>query len=248
MSGELVSIRLLYVAAEPPSPDLWRQGAALASVPVEFSAVVAIVAAATLSRGGVDVCLVDSTLSDAERARVIAAARAAEPRPFIAACAPHAGERMEGVDRMLARPSSAEEARRLIELCLRVKIPTRVLVVDDSVTIRSIVRKILSASRFAIEVHEASEDIAALNQLRNARFGLVFLDYNMSDFNGFEMLSEIKRANPSVSVVMMTSMLDNAIADRAYAAGALAFLKKPFYSADVDALLERHFGLPATVS
>jgi len=46
-----------------------------------------------------------------------------------------------------------------------------------------------------------------------------------------------------VAVVMMTSTLDNAIADRAHAAGALAFLKKPFYPADIDRLLERYYGL-----
>jgi CheY-like chemotaxis protein len=245
MSGELVSIRLLYVAAALPQQDRWQQGAALASVPVEFFAATAAVATATLSRGGVEICLVDSALPEAECARVIAAARAVEPRPFIGACAPRASERVPGVDRVLARPNSAEEAGRLIELCLRVKIPTRVLIVDDSITMRSIVRKILSASRYALEVHEASEGVAALNQLRSASFGMVFLDYNMPDINGIETMADIKRANPGVSVIMMTSTLDNAIADRARTAGVLAFLKKPFYPADVDALLERHFGLPA---
>jgi hypothetical protein len=79
--------------------------------------------------------------------------------------------------------------------------------------------------------------------LRSGKFGLVFLDYNMPGFNGLETLLEIKRENPTVAVVMMTSTLDNAIADRAHAAGALAFLKKPFYPADIDRLLERYYGL-----
>ena len=57
-------------------------------------------------------------------------------------------------------------------------------------------RKILAASRFALDVHEASEGVAALDQLRKARFGMVFLDYNMPGFNGFETLAEIKRARP----------------------------------------------------
>ena len=84
---------------------------------------------------------------------------------------------------------------------------------------------------------------AALERLRTEKFGIVFLDYNMPGLNGFETLLEIKRESPNVAVVMMTSTLDNAIADRANAAGALAFLKKPFYPADVDALLERYYGL-----
>ena len=95
-------------------------------------------------------------------------------------------------------------------------------------------------------MHEAAEGFAALEQLRSGRFGLVFLDYNMPGFNGLETLSEIKRESPGVAVVMMTSTLDNAIADRAYAAGALAFLKKPFYPADIDRVLENYYGLQVT--
>jgi CheY-like chemotaxis protein len=108
---------------------------------------------------------------------------------------------------------------------------------------RSIVRKILQASHFAFDIHEAAEGNAALERLRTTKFGIIFLDYNMPGLNGIETLSEIKRLNPAVAVVMMTSTLDNAIADRAHAAGALAFLKKPFYPADIDATLERYYGL-----
>jgi DNA-binding NtrC family response regulator len=48
-----------------------------------------------------------------------------------------------------------------------------------------------------------------------------------------------------VAVVMMTTTLEPELAARAHASGALAFLKKPFYPADIDALLTRHFGLSA---
>jgi CheY-like chemotaxis protein len=110
---------------------------------------------------------------------------------------------------------------------------------------RSIVRKILSGSRFALDIEEAAEGFAALELLRGDRFGLVFLDYNMPGFNGLETLSEIRRQNPNVAVVMLTSTLDTGLADRALEAGALAFLKKPFYPADIDNILERYFGLRA---
>ena len=249
MSGDLVSIRLVCVAAAQPLLSLWQQGAAMASVPVEFSAALtSFEAAARLGLGETDICIVDVALSFAERAQVIAAARKAVPPPFIVGCTPQVGAHIDGVDRMLPRPGKPEDARQLLEVCLRVKVTTRVLVVDDSTTMRSIVRKILTASRFALDVHEADEGHAALDRVREGHFGLVFLDYNMPGFDGIETLSEIKRANPGVAVVIMTSTLDNAVADRARAAGALAFLKKPFYPADVDALLERHFGLHAIMS
>ena len=76
-----------------------------------------------------------------------------------------------------------------------------------------------------------------------ASFDLVFLDYNMPGLNGFDTLLEIRRKTPKVAVVMMTSTADSAIANRAHAAGALAFLKKPFYPADIDRVLENYYGL-----
>lgn len=241
--GDLVSLRMLVIAATEAEQELWRQGAGMASVPVEFSTQDAATAAGTLARGGADICVVDGDLSDVFKSAVVKAARMANPAPLVFVSAPSGSARIDGVNGMLAKPTDVNEARKLAEICIRTRIPTRVLIVDDSGTMRSIVRKILSASRFPLSIHEAAEGIAALNELRGGNFGLVFLDYNMPGFNGFETLSEIKRECPNVAVVMMTSAVDKTVADRARAAGVLAFLKKPFYPADIDIVLERYYGV-----
>jgi len=243
MSGDLISLRMLLVTATPSEQNLWRQGIALASVPIEFSSADAVGAGRTLAKGGVDICVIDSRLPGDDKDAVLNAARVSEPPPFVALSAQGAVAKLEGYDGTLTRPTSPEDARKLIELCVRVKVPTRVLIVDDSSTIRSIVRKILSASRFSLDVHEAEEGIAALNQLRTGNYGMVFLDYNMPGLNGFETLAEIKRESPAVAVVMMTSQMDAALSDRARAAGAHAFLRKPFYPVDIDGVLARYYGL-----
>ncbi len=243
MSGDLVSLRMLVVADLPSQRDLWQQAAALASVPIDYRADDAAGAVATLKKGGIDICVVDAALADADRRTVTDAARAARPAPLVFAAVARGTSRPDNVDAALVRPAKLEDAQKLVEICVRAKVPTRVLVVDDSSTMRGIVRKILTASRFALDIHEASEGLAALEQLGSGRFELVFLDYNMPGFNGFETLSEIKRIAPQTSVVMMTSTVTNGVADRARAAGALAFLKKPFYPADIDAMFERYFGL-----
>jgi CheY-like chemotaxis protein len=243
MSGDLVTLRMLVVTAASSQQGLWQKGAAMASVPIDFAAEDAASAQATLKRGGVDICVVDAALSDGDKDGVIAVAHATQPAPLLFASVARGSRRPGNVDAVLMRPGNAEDACKLVEICVRGKIPTGVLIVDDSSTMRGIVRKILSASRFALDVHEAAEGIAALQQLGSGKFGIVFLDYNMPGFNGIETLSEIKRAAPAVSVVMMTSAANDAIADRAQATGALAFLKKPFYPADIDAVLVRHFGL-----
>jgi CheY-like chemotaxis protein len=245
MSADLISLRMLVIATTGPDQELWRQAASMASVPIDFATLEAASAAGALAKGGADICVLDGALPDSDKAAVIKAARAAKPAPLVFVSAAKGSSRYDGVDAMLPKPKNADDARKLAEICVRTKIPTRVLIVDDSGTMRSIVRKILSASRFALDIHEAAEGIAALNQLRSGNFGIVFLDYNMPGLNGFETLSEIKRETPNVAVVMISSTVDNAIANRARAAGALAFLKKPFYPADVAPVLERYYGLHA---
>jgi response regulator of citrate/malate metabolism len=76
--------------------------------------------------------------------------------------------------------------------------------------------------------------------VRSGRFGIVFVDYNMSE--GLDMLNEIRRPHEEVTVVMITSSLESARppGDRG---GCLRVLKKPFYSADIDAILERYYEL-----
>ena len=234
---------MLVVGAAQSDQELWRQATAMASVPIDFATHAPASAASALAKDGADICVLDAALPDADKAAVIKAARATKPAPLVFVSAPRGSARLDGIDGTLSKPATVDEARKLVEICIRAKMPTRVLIVDDSGTMRSIVRKILSASRFELDIHEAAEGIAALEQLRNGKFGMVFLDYNMPGLNGFETLSEIKRESPNVAVVMMTSTVDNAIADRAHASGALAFLKKPFYPADIDAVLERYYGL-----
>jgi DNA-binding NtrC family response regulator len=247
MTGDLVSLRVLVVTAVPAQQELWQRGAALASVPIDCAAADAAAASAMLARDGADICIVDYGLPETERTAAIAAARAAQPAPLVFMAMPHGSRRIGNVDGVLAKPLDADAAGRLIERCARVKLPTRVLIVDDSSTMRSVVRKILAASRFSFEVHEAGEGIAALDQINSGKFGLVFLDYNMPGLNGFETLSEIKRVAPKVSVVMMTSNLNAAMISRAQSRGALAFLKKPFYPPDIDAVIDRHYRLDVAV-
>jgi CheY-like chemotaxis protein len=109
---------------------------------------------------------------------------------------------------------------------------------------RSIVCKTLAATRFPLEVTEADEGVAALKLAREREFDIVFLDYNMPGLNGLETLSEFKREQRRVSVVMITSTRDDELARKARELGA-AFLKKPFFPADIEAVLCGFYGLRA---
>jgi CheY-like chemotaxis protein len=152
------------------------------------------------------------------------------------------------VDGVLAKPIDAQEARGVIDGCTRARLPNRVLVVDDSSTVRSVIRKILQASCFRLEADEVTDGMAAIARARQTPFDIVFLDYEMPGLDGFATLAELRRMQPNVKVVMITGTHDFRIEDRARAAGAADFLYKPFFAKDIDAVLSRLFGLRRSVS
>jgi DNA-binding NarL/FixJ family response regulator len=206
-------------------------------------------AAGLLALGDIDIVFIDSRLPAPERVTLLGAIQSLKPPPFVIFLAADQSEAAALADvkpdGIVPKPAKREEAKRLLELCGRLRLPRRVLLVDDSATMRSIVRKILTASRFSLEVSDSEEGVDALNQIRGGKFDLVILDYHMPGLNGIETLSEIKRESPEVAVVMITSTPDEELARKARHVGAAALLTKPFYPSDIDAVLHRVFGLGA---
>jgi len=251
MTGDLVSLRVLIVSAAMHDRDTWRMGAGAMSVPIDVvEAGSATTAAGLVAHGDVDVVLIDSRIAAAERTKLLATARSTKPPPFVFLVAASDDEvaalaSETKVDGVVRKPATPNEAKGLLDRCGQLRLPRRILLVDDSATMRGIVRKILTASRFQLEVSEAEEGFDALKQVRSGKFDLVILDYNLPGLNGIETLSEIKREFPRIEVVMITSTLDEEVAKKARMIGAAAFLRKPFYPSDLDAVLHKVLGLGA---
>jgi DNA-binding NarL/FixJ family response regulator len=250
MNGDLISVRFLAVSRSAQEREVLREAAGAASMLIDLMDADGEAAARDLlAKNEVDIVALDSAVPAPERAALIKAARALRPSAFVILVAGSSSSPAEiaaasvGVDGTVGKPTSVGEAKSLLDRCARVRLPSRVLVVDDSATIRSIVRKILSATRFRLDIFEAHEGIDALKQIRSGKFDIVFLDYNMPGLSGVETLSEIKRQYPRIEVVMMTSAQDDAVAERTRTTGATAFLRKPFYPADIDAILHSICGL-----
>jgi CheY-like chemotaxis protein len=245
MTGDLLSLRAVLLSGSASDHDLFRQAAASIQVPVEIVESKNAIAACQALAGGADMVFVDGGCAKSDTAQVVDAARAVAKPPFVVLLAgPLAAARLLTTDAVADKPLQAEEARRLIERSMRVRIASRVLVVDDSSTMRSIVRKTLSATRFPFHVTEASEGFAALKLVAENEFDIVFLDYNMPGFSGLETLAEFRREKRRMAVVVMTSSQEENLAERVRANGA-AFLKKPFFPADIEAVLMRYYGLTA---
>ncbi len=103
----------------------------------------------------------------------------------------------------------------------------RILVVDDSPTVRQQVAAALVQGGF--QVVEAVDGTDALDKL-DASIALVVSDVNMPRTNGLEMLDRIK-SDPrwaSLPVVMLTTEGQATLMDRAKKAGAKGWIIKPF--------------------
>lgn len=105
----------------------------------------------------------------------------------------------------------------------------RALVIDDSRTMRRIVRATLAA--FGYEVHEAEHGQAALDLLEGGlEVDLACVDWNMPVLDGLQFVTRV-RANPlwrAVTLVMVTTESEHSQIVRALAAGAHEYVIKPF--------------------
>jgi two-component system chemotaxis response regulator CheY len=103
---------------------------------------------------------------------------------------------------------------------------TRILVVDDSALARRMIRQILESAGY--EVEEAADGAQALERYFLNRHDLVFLDNVMDRMYGLEVLVKFRELNPDVRVIMATADVQTSTKDEAKAAGASAYITKPF--------------------
>ena len=101
---------------------------------------------------------------------------------------------------------------------------SRVLVVDDSSGVRQLVGATLSAAGFAPTVARDAEE--ALRLLADAHFDAFVIDFSMPGSDGVELVTEIRKRNRTVPVVMLSGVAQATDQERALAAGVNAYLDK----------------------
>jgi two-component system LytT family response regulator len=112
----------------------------------------------------------------------------------------------------------------------------RVLVVDDEPLARANLCVLLRKDPTIEIVGECTSGMEALAEIRDKRPALVFLDVQMPECDGFDVL-ELLGAAPPAALVFVTAYDRYAL--RAFEAGALDYLLKPFDNARFDRALER---------
>ena len=110
----------------------------------------------------------------------------------------------------------------------------RILVIEDEPRILSFLARGLEAEGFTVD--SAGDGAEALRRAAASRYDLVVLDLLLPSMNGLAVLTELRRAQPELPVVILSARADLATKLRGFALGASDYVPKPF---SLDELIAR---------
>ena len=111
----------------------------------------------------------------------------------------------------------------------------KILVVDDEPAILRFLKSFLEKRHYAAVTASTGQE--ALEKFREEAPEVVLLDIRLPDRNGLEVLKEMKRIDPRVSVIIVTAVTDDEIGKRALELGAFDYLIKPFELGHLEQVL-----------
>jgi len=124
----------------------------------------------------------------------------------------------------------------------------KVLVADDSITMRKVIARSVRAVCFENEIPvtmvEASDGEEAIKTFQRADFDFVVTDWDMEKRNGLEVVKEIRQLNKSVPIMMITSTTAREKVVAAITAGVNEYVLKPFTGNALRERLRKYFEDP----
>jgi len=120
------------------------------------------------------------------------------------------------------------------------KIHPRILVVDDDKLTCWALEKEFTGQGFTTQVAGNGEE--ALAELRRQPYDLVFLDINLPDANGIELLREIDAISRDAKIILMSGDASEMNREKAFTGGALQFLEKPLDLWEIHGILKSTLG------
>ena len=118
--------------------------------------------------------------------------------------------------------------------------PTRILTLDDSRSMRALLRMTLCGNGF--DVVEAEDGQAALDFLEENEVDLIITDINMPRLDGFEFIEKLRgdhRRHVDRPILVLTTECTEEKRTRAREAGATGWIVKPFDPAQLIATVHR---------
>jgi two-component system, chemotaxis family, chemotaxis protein CheY len=119
--------------------------------------------------------------------------------------------------------------------------PTRILVVDDALFMRKLIRDALDPYGFTI-VGEAENGQQGVAMFRDLKPDIVTLDIVMPEMDGLQALAALKQENRDARVIMITALEQRDLMLEAVRLGATDFIVKPFSEDRVLSAIEKALG------
>lgn len=103
--------------------------------------------------------------------------------------------------------------------------PGHILIIDDDSSVRQTLTRVLERAGF--QVSSAGDGEEALERISSEMFHLIYLDIRMPGMDGLDVLKEIRKMNPEISVILLTAHASLNSALEAIRLGAKDYLIKP---------------------
>jgi len=120
-----------------------------------------------------------------------------------------------------------------------------ILIVDDSSSIRRLLKKVLEFSGIELgEVLEASNGLEALDVLKREWVDFILCDIHMPKMHGIQFLRELKRDEvlSRIPIIMVSTEGREEIVQEVKALGIRAYVKKPFSPEEIREVIENLIG------
>ncbi len=115
-----------------------------------------------------------------------------------------------------------------------------ILVVDDSLTTRAAVCKVLKAEGH--EPIEAADGKVALDMAATQKLDCIVLDLIMPDLGGVEVLKALREQGSKVPVVVLTADIQDMAREECLELGASAFINKPLIQSELGGAVKTALG------
>lgn len=112
-----------------------------------------------------------------------------------------------------------------------------VMIVDDSLFMRKILRGILVEKGYDV-VAEAASGIEAMKNLHTSHPDIILLDIILPDSNGLDLLESMIAACPDSKIIVCSSIGQPLVIQKSIDLGARAFIQKPFTPENIAEVLE----------
>jgi two-component system chemotaxis response regulator CheY len=117
----------------------------------------------------------------------------------------------------------------------------RVLVVDDAIFMRNMIKDIFAGGGFEV-VGEASNGLEAVERFRELKPDLTTMDIVMPFKSGIDATKEIMKIDSKALIVMCSALGQESLVMEAIEAGASDFVVKPFKSEEVLVVVKKVLG------